>query len=287
MEHLLLLLGVPEDRFGSGEVGATSDVLRAYEVLNDNGAIVFGAHVNSTHGVAMRNIRFGGQTKIAYTQDRNLHALEVTDLASSSARSTARFFNGYQGRVLRAGCTASRGRMPIASTRIRTGRPTSASVTGQPSSCLPERTFAALRAVLRSDQFDRVRAARAGGPAANAIHTAREAGKPAQLAFHETIPDRSQTDQSSPILRDVVAFANGRAAQSCWRRTRCDRKTVAGVADPERHCDRYLGGNQCTGRTAANIRNRSCAVRRQIDLVVIQVPPGTERPVRPLAPERS
>ena len=46
----------------------------------------------------MRNIRFGGQTKIAYTQDRNLHALEVTDLSSSSSRSTARFFNGSKDR---------------------------------------------------------------------------------------------------------------------------------------------------------------------------------------------
>ena len=80
MEHLLLLLGVPEDRFGSGEVGATTDVLRAYEVLAENGALVIGAHVNSTHGVAMQGLRFGGQTEIVYTQDPHLHALEVTDL---------------------------------------------------------------------------------------------------------------------------------------------------------------------------------------------------------------
>src|SRR5215208_3700298 len=89
MEHLLLTLGVSEDRFGSGEVGATSDVLRVYEVLAEHGAIVIGAHVNSTHGIAMQGIRFGGQTKIAYTQDPRLCALEVTDLDSNSRRSTA------------------------------------------------------------------------------------------------------------------------------------------------------------------------------------------------------
>jgi len=38
MEHLLLSLGIPEDRFGSGEVGATSDVLKAYEELDEHGA---------------------------------------------------------------------------------------------------------------------------------------------------------------------------------------------------------------------------------------------------------
>ncbi|MGI9252405.1 MAG: PHP domain-containing protein, partial [Thermomicrobiales bacterium] len=95
MEHLLLLLGVPEDRFGSGEVGATSDVLRVYEVLAEHGALVIGAHVNSSHGVAMQGLKFGGQTKIAYTQDEHLHALEVTDLGiGAHRRSTARFFNG-------------------------------------------------------------------------------------------------------------------------------------------------------------------------------------------------
>ena len=89
-----MLLGVPEDRFGSGEVGATTDVLRAYEILDEHGALVIGAHVNSTHGIAMQGLRFGGQ-KIAYTQDPHLHALEVTDLLpATNRRSTARFFSG-------------------------------------------------------------------------------------------------------------------------------------------------------------------------------------------------
>src|SRR5574340_451249 len=52
------------------------------------------AHANSSNGVAMRGFNFGGQTKIAYTQDTNLHALEVTDLELKSPRSTAAFFSG-------------------------------------------------------------------------------------------------------------------------------------------------------------------------------------------------
>ncbi len=96
LEHILLELNVPEEKLdlGTSEVGATSDVLRAYEVIAEAGGLVIGAHVNSTHGIAMIGLGFGGQTRIAYTQDRNLHALEVTDLESTGRRTTARFFNG-------------------------------------------------------------------------------------------------------------------------------------------------------------------------------------------------
>ena len=37
---------------------------------------------------------FGGQTRIAYTQDPNLHALEVTDLEKRGNQTTRRFFDG-------------------------------------------------------------------------------------------------------------------------------------------------------------------------------------------------
>ena len=96
LEHILLDLHVPADRLdqGSTEVGATTDVLTAYKIIRQAGGLVIAAHANSTHGVAMRDFPFGGQTKIAYTQDANLHALEVTDLDSRSTRATARFFDG-------------------------------------------------------------------------------------------------------------------------------------------------------------------------------------------------
>ena len=96
LEHILLDLNVPADRLdiGSTEVGATTDVLTIYRIVRQAGGLVIAAHANSTHGVAMRDFPFGGQTKIAYTQDLNLHALEVTDLESRSTRATSRFFNG-------------------------------------------------------------------------------------------------------------------------------------------------------------------------------------------------
>ena len=58
LEHLLMTLNVPEEQMemGSGEVGATADVLTAYEMIDDQGGLVIPAHVNSTHGVAMHGV---------------------------------------------------------------------------------------------------------------------------------------------------------------------------------------------------------------------------------------
>jgi len=96
IEHLLLDLKIPGQILdeGSAIVGATTDVLTAYQKIRDAGGIVIAAHSNSSNGVAMRGFNFGGQTKIAYTQDIALNALEVTDLDANAVRSMATFFNG-------------------------------------------------------------------------------------------------------------------------------------------------------------------------------------------------
>ena len=96
LEHLLLTLKVPPELLseGSATVGATSDVLTAYRVINEAGGLVIAAHANSSNGVAMRGMDFGGQTRIAYTQDPNLHVLEVTDLEKRGRYTTRRFFDG-------------------------------------------------------------------------------------------------------------------------------------------------------------------------------------------------
>ncbi|MBI5350272.1 MAG: PHP domain-containing protein, partial [Chloroflexi bacterium] len=96
IEHILLNLNVPSDQLdrGSSTVGATADVLTAYKTIDEAGGLVIAAHVNSSNGVAMRGLNFGGQTKIAYTQDPPLHALEVTDFDQKGRRTTASFFNG-------------------------------------------------------------------------------------------------------------------------------------------------------------------------------------------------
>jgi hypothetical protein len=56
IEHLLIDLNIPTEQLdlGSATVGATTDVLTAYRMIDEAGGIVIAAHANSTNGVAMR-----------------------------------------------------------------------------------------------------------------------------------------------------------------------------------------------------------------------------------------
>ena len=56
IEHLLLDLNIPPDQLdrGSDTVGATSDVLTAYRLIDLAGGLAIAAHANSSNGVAMR-----------------------------------------------------------------------------------------------------------------------------------------------------------------------------------------------------------------------------------------
>jgi Putative DNA-binding domain/PHP domain len=224
MEHLLLLLGVPEDRFGSGEVGATTDVLRAYEILADHGALVIGAHVNSTHGIAMQGLRFGGQTKIAYTQDPNLHALEVTDLVpASNRRSTARFFSGIKSEYPRRmhciqGSDAHRlDRDPNRESNLGVGDRVTEVL-------LPEISFRALKDVFVSSDFGRTRPF--APPPDDPIKAARLEGNTINQAFHESVTSKRG---HSAVLRDVVALANAGGGRIYLGVSAAEKRPVAGV----------------------------------------------------------
>src|SRR4051794_18183236 len=157
LEHVLLSLSVPADKLdiGSTETGAATDVLNAYRIIREAGGLVIAAHANSTHGVAMRNFPFGGQTKIAYTQDANLDALEVTDL-DRGYRSTARFFDGSKAEYPRRmhsfhGSDAHRIKADLKNPkRLGIGDRASEFMLDDPS-------FEAIVAVLRGKQFDHTR----------------------------------------------------------------------------------------------------------------------------------
>jgi len=275
MEHLLLSLGIPEDRFGSGEVGATSDVLKAYEVLDEHGAIVIGAHVNSTHGVAMRNIRFGGQTKIAYTQDSHLHALEVTDLTSTSTRSTARFFSGAKAEYPRRmhsiqGSDAHRLQQDPA-------RPTNLGIGDRVTEfLLPEKSFPALKALLQSDKWDHVRPARSGGPQAAAIHAAREAGPSVDAAFFERIQGGGKISITA-VVRDVVAMANGEGGTIYLGVGPASRRTVPGLPDADETRDELTTAVREQVEPAITLEIEPTTFENK-SLLVVRVPAGTERP---------
>lgn len=274
MEHLLLTLGVPEDKFGSGEVGATSDVLRAYEILAEHGALVIGAHVNSSHGIAMQGMRFGGQTKIAYTQDENLHALEVTDLTSTSRRSTASFFSGIKAEYPRRmhciqGSDAHRlERDPTRETNLGIGdRATEV--------LLPEASFDALKALFLSDDFSRTRPARPGGPAADALHAARDEGNTPTQSFHERL---SQARGGVlPILRDIVAFANGNGGTIYVGVGPADRRTVPGVPDADKAVQEWQAEIRRQITPEIEVAIDTIAYDGK-SIVALHVPDGPEKP---------
>ncbi|MCW5842124.1 MAG: putative DNA binding domain-containing protein [Caldilinea sp.] len=206
LEHILLSMKVPAAKLdeGSTETGATTDVLSAYRMIREAGGLVIAAHANSTHGVAMRNFPFGGQTKIAYTQDPNLDAMEVTDL-DRSGRSTARFFNGSKAEYPRRmhclqGSDAHRLTMDLKNPK-RLGIGDRAT-----ELLLDEPTYDALVSVLRSKQFDRVRPARPADKPFDPLDVVRDEGPTLVQSFHESVAVRG--GKFDAILADICAFAN-------------------------------------------------------------------------------
>lgn len=207
IEHLLLRLNVPADKLddGSTEVGATSDVLTAYREMARAGALVIAAHANSTHGVAMQGFDFGGQTKIAYTQDPNLHALEVTDLESGKRRSTASFYSGSKPEYPRRmhciqGSDAHR---LIADPKDKRVLGVGDRIT---ELLLPETTFAAIKELFLGDDFARTRPYRPAKQPFDHVMAARQEGPNIVQSFFESATRKG--GRLHAIICDVVAFAN-------------------------------------------------------------------------------
>ncbi len=208
LEHILLSLNIPANTLdeGSSNVGASSDVLTAYRMINEAGGIVIAAHANSTHGVAMRGFDFGGQTKIAYTQDPYLHCLEVTDLDRRGRATTARFFDGSKPEYPRRmrciqGSDAHRlMKDPRNEKNLGVGDRVTEVL-------LPERSFEALREMFQSNDFARSRPFRGSGKDVyDYVQAAREEGPSIVQAFHDSMS--RQGGRLYGVIADVCAMAN-------------------------------------------------------------------------------
>lgn len=233
LEHLLLTLNIAPEQIdeGSQTVGATSDVLTVYRVVNENGGLVIAAHANSSNGVAMRGFNFGGQTKIAYTQDNNLHALEVTDLEQKGPRTTAAFFSGTKPEYPRRmhciqGSDAHRvSPDPSRKKNLSIGERAT-------DILLEERTFDALKKVFLGNDFSRTRPHRHTlEPTYDFIQTAVEEGSNIIQEFHESVTVRG--GKQYEVLADVCAFANTNGGTLYLGITGDPRKPPAGIPDPE------------------------------------------------------
>lgn len=233
IEHLLLDLNIPSDQLddGSATVGASSDVLTAYRMIDENGGLAIAAHANSSNGVAMRGFDFGGQTKIAYTQDLHLHALEVTDLEHKGSRTTAAFFSGTKPEYPRRmhciqGSDAHRLTMdPQRKKNLGVGdRSTDV--------LLPEVSFDALEELFRSNDFARTRPHRhTAEPVFDFIRAARDEGANIIQDFHESMTVRG--GKRYAVIADVCAFANTNGGTLYIGLTDDPKKPVVGVPEPE------------------------------------------------------
>ncbi len=207
LEHILLSLNIPPETLDAGDsnVGASADVLTAYRTINQAGGIVIAAHANSSHGVAMRGFDFGGQTKIAYTQDPHLHALEVTDLDKKGRHSTQRFFDGTKPEYPRRmrciqGSDAHR-------LQADPRNPKYLGIGDRVTEVLlPERSFEALLAMFQSNDFARTRPYRPSRDPYDHVQAAREEGPSIVQSFHEGMTRRG--GRLYAIIADVCALAN-------------------------------------------------------------------------------
>jgi PHP family Zn ribbon phosphoesterase len=233
IEHLLLDLNIPTDQLdhGSDMVGATSDVITAYQLINEAGGLVIAAHANSSNGVAMRGFTFGGQTRIAYTQDPHLHALEITDLEQEGRRNTAAFFSGTKPEYPRRmhaiqGSDAHRLTMdPQRKKNLGVGdRATDV--------LLPEVSFDALKELFLSNDFARTRPHRhQEEPAFDFLMAAREEGANIVQDFHESMTVRG--GKLYAVISDVCAFTNTNGGTLYIGMNSDVQNPIVGISNPE------------------------------------------------------
>ncbi len=233
IEHLLINLNIPTEQLdlGSATVGATMDVLTAYRMIDEAGGIVIAAHANSNNGVAMRGFPIGGQTKIAYTQDPHLHALEVTDLEQRGSRNSATFFNGTKPEYpRRMHCIQGSDAHRLSTDPQRKKNPGIGDRVTEV--LLSETSFEEIRDLFSSNDFARTRPRlHKEQPAFDFILAAREEGANIIQDFHENMTIRG--GKLYNIIADVCAFANTNGGTLYIGLPDDPKKPVAGIPNPE------------------------------------------------------
>lgn len=280
LEHILLDLNVPADQLevGSVTVGASSDVLTAYEAIHDAGGIVIAAHANSSAGVAMRGFNFGGQTKIAYTQDPHLHALEITDLEKRGRFTTAAFFSGTKPEYPRRMHTIQGSDAHRLDNDPR--RHNNLGVGGRVTEVLlPEVTFPALKELFESNDFARTRPRQARrkadekAPDFDFVRSARDEGSNIVQSFHENL----RATNLEAVINDVCGFANTNGGTLFIGLNEDPMRPIPGIKNP----------NQVVRQLQQEIAKRispplQCAVDLQQtggkSIIRVLVPRGPELP---------
>jgi predicted metal-dependent phosphoesterase TrpH len=277
IEHILLNLNIPEDQLDDGSVtiGAGTDVLTVYRLINEAGGLVIAAHANSNNGVAMRGFPIGGQTKIAYTQDINLHALEVTDLERRGRRTTATFFNGTKPEYpRRMHCIQG------SDSHRLNADPKRNKVLGLGERAtdvyLPELSFEALRKLFLGNDFSRTRPHRhKAAPVFDYVQEARREGANIVQDFHQGLTVRG--GKRYAIIADTCGFANTNGGTLYIGLSSDPQQPITGVSNPK----------QAISQLESEISNRispelSCSLDVQTTggkkIVRILIPHGDDPP---------
>jgi len=235
LEHLLLSLKISPELIdeGSQTVGATCDVLAAYKLINDAGGLVIAAHANSSNGVAMRGFNFGGQTKIAYTQDSCLHALEVTDLELPGNRTTASFFNGTKPEYPRKmHCIQGSDSHRLVTDQTR--RKVLGIGDRTTDILLKEKDFTSLLEVFTGNDFSKTRPHRSNSePSYNFLLSAQKEGSNIIQDFHESMTIRG--GKLYAILADICSFSNTNGGTLFIGISTDSKKDPVGILDIEKN----------------------------------------------------
>lgn len=165
IEATLLQLGVSPDSLKGGvcAVADTRHVTEAYEIIARAGGLVIAPHVNGPNGIISETLRMGtsGQARIAATQHPALHALEFINFYTDHEKFTSPgFYNGrtehYERRMF---CIQGSDAHRLRRTPAGEGDAWHRHGIGDRyvELLLPEPSFAALKALFASQDFDRVR----------------------------------------------------------------------------------------------------------------------------------
>jgi hypothetical protein len=276
LEHLLLNLQIPLEllQVGSSTVGSTSDVLTAYRVINENGGLVIAAHANSSNGVVMRGLDFGGQTKIAYTQDQNLHCLEVTDLEKRGRYTTRRFFDGSKPEYPRAmrciqGSDAHRlVRENLQSKNLGIGERITEIL-------LDEISFEDLSRVIKSTDFSLTRPYRGPATPLDFVQGARDEGPSLVQAFHKSMAQRG--GGLNRVLEDICAMANTNGGTIYIGIPPNPKEKIVGVREPKKSIN-YLQEMIAKRISPVPEVNIDSLISQDQTIIRLTLPPGRDVP---------
>jgi hypothetical protein len=234
IEATLLQLGVPPEQLKNGacSITDTRHVTEAYEIIARAGGLVVAPHVNGPNGVITETLRMGtsGQARIAATQHRDLHALEFVNFYTDHEKFTSPgFYNGrtehYERRMF---CIQGSDAHRLRRSPAGEGDGWHRHGIGDRyvELMLSEPTFAGLKALFASHEFDRVRVPKRDQKQWE-VDTLRF-GAPSERQVLR--PDEPETIES--LWKDVAALANvggGTLFVGCDR----DGTQITGVARPD------------------------------------------------------